>query len=246
MKPYDPLSFWKFLNFGPGNTTYACPGLRALSVYCRGERAQLEAMLEPMPFELADERFMVSITDFSNNSGKTYYDAAVVLAVRYGDHVGGSYYFEYEDKHSTVAGGRELWGYPKHYARVAMTLGEKGAEGATTLHEDVMFRIGLTFDDSVDRSAWADLKLYPHYQVRAVPQVNGPGFQSFDIISRDTSRDYRLIERRAGRGTVSFGPAISVAGETMKVVEVLGAEFTVGDFASTPENGVPKIVASLI
>jgi len=246
LKTYDPQKFWKFLNFGPGNVTYSCPGLKTLTVYCRGDRAQLEALLDPMPFELADDRFVVSIADFGNNSGKTYYDAAVILAVRYGDHLGGTYYFEYEDKHSTVAGGRELWGYPKHFAKIALSQEGDGASGAVTLHDDVMFRIGIKFDESVDRSAWQDLKLFPHYQVRAVPQVNGPGFQSFDIISRNTIKDYKLIERRIGRGEVILGSAISVSGQKLNVRDVLGAEYTVGDFASTKENGVPVVVASLI
>jgi len=212
----------------------------------QGEKEQIASFLKPMPFELADDRFVVSIADFGNNSGKTYYDAAVIFAVRYGDHVGGTYYFEYEDKHSTVAGGRELWGYPKHFAKIAVSATDEGARGAATLYDDVMFEIGVAFDDSVDRAAWADLRIYPHYQVRAVPEVNGPGFQSFDIISRDTSKDYKLKERKVGRGTVTFGPAISFDGEALRVSEVLGAEYTTGDFASTPENGVPKIIESFI
>lgn len=246
MKSYDPLKFWKFLRFGPGNTTYACPDLKTLSVYCRGDRAQMERFLEPLPFELADDRFVVSIADFGNNSGRTYFDAAVILPVRYGDHVGGTYYFEYEDKHTTVAGGRELWGYPKHFARMEMEETECGVRGRTSLYDDVMFEIGCDFDASANRDAWADLQIFPHYQVRAVPQVNGPGFQSFDIISRNTSEDFVLTERRAGRGSLSFGPTIGVEGEQMRAVEVLGAEYTVGNYASTPENGVPKVVASLI
>lgn len=246
MKHYDPLKFWNFLRFGPGNVTYACPGLKTLSVYCRGERAQMEQLLEPLPFELADDRFVVSIADFGNNSGRTYYDAAIILPVRYGDHVGGTYYFEYEDKHTTVAGGRELWGYPKHFARIELEETANGFRGKTSLYDDVMFEIAVDFDASVSREAWADLRLFPHYQVRAVPEVNGPGFQSFDIISRNTVKDYKLTERKVGRGSVSLGPTIAAGDERLRVVEVLGAEYSIGDFASTPENDVPTVVASLI
>jgi acetoacetate decarboxylase len=243
---YDPLKFWKFLNFGPGNTTYSCPGLKTLTVYCRGEGAQLRAFLDPTPFELADDRFAISIADFGNNSGKTYYDAAVIFAVRYGEHVGGSYYFEYEDKHSTVAGGRELWGYPKHFAKISLSESGDGIRGAATLEGDAVFEIGIAFDKSVNRAAWQDLRLFPHYQVRAVPQVNGAGFQSFDIVSRNTSKDYKLTERKVGRGEARLGSTVSFGGEKLRILEVLGAEYTVGDFASTHENGVPTIIASLI
>ena len=243
MKQYDPLAFWNFLRFGPGNVTYACPSLKTLSVYCRGDRGEMERLLDPLPFELADDRFVVSIADFGNNSGRTYYDAAIILPIRYGEHVGGTYYFEYEDKHTTVAGGRELWGYPKHFARIELEAASVGAHGKASLYDELMFEVGIDFDPAVDRDAWADLRLFPHYQVRAVPEVNGPGFQSFDIISRNTSKDYKLTERKIGRGRVSLGPAIAAG---LRVEEVLGAEYTVGDFASTQENGVPTIVASLI
>ncbi len=246
MKPYNPLEFWKFLRFGPGNTTYSCPGLKTLSVYCRGKREQLERLMDPMPFDLADDRFVVSIADFGNNSGRTYYDAAVILPVRYGEHVGGTYYFEYEDKHTTVAGGRELWGYPKHFAKIELAETANGVRGAARLYDDVMFEIGVEFDDSVSREPWQDLRLFPHYQVRAVPEVNGAGFQSFDIISRNTVKDYKLIDRKVGRGSVKLGPTISADGQTLEIVKVLGAEYTGGDFASTPENGVPVVVASLV
>jgi acetoacetate decarboxylase len=246
VKSYTPTAFFEFLGYGSGDHTYNCPGLRSLSVYCRGNRGQLVKLLEPTPFELADDRFLVSVADFANNSTTPYFDAAVILAVRYGDHVGGNYYFEWEDKHTTVAAGRELWGYPKHFARISLDDDAAGVLGRVSLEGDTSFEVEMTFDDQVTGAAWSDISFYPHLQVRAVPEANGPSFQSFDIISRNTAKDFKLSERRYGRAVVKFGPEIQAGGEPLEILETLGAEYTVGDFFATRQNGTPKIVASLV
>ncbi|MFT3797688.1 acetoacetate decarboxylase family protein [Microbacterium sp.] len=246
MKQYDPTSFFEFLGYGPGDQTYDCPGLRSLSIYCRGDEAQLRALLDPLPFELADDRFLVSIADFTNNSGMVYYDAAVVLAVEYDGHHGGTYYFEWEDSHISVTAGRELWGYPKHFAVISLTDDESGARGRVALEGTTAFEAELVFDDTADPSAWRGVSFSPHLQVRAVPQVNGASFQSFDIISRNTSLDFEPILRRFGRAQVRLGNEITVDGEPLRIVETLGGEYTVGNFHATRENGTPKIIASLI
>ncbi|MFT4028321.1 MAG: acetoacetate decarboxylase family protein [Protaetiibacter sp.] len=246
MKNYDPQSFFDFLGYGTGDQTYDCPGLRSLSVYCRGEAAQLERLLEPMPFELADDRFVVSIADFSNNSGMVYYDAAIILAVRYGEHTGGSYYYEWEDTHVSVAAGRELWGYPKHFALISLDEDDRGVTGHVGLEGQTAFDVRLAFDDDVDGSAWSDFTVYPHLQVRAVPQTNGPSFQHFDIISRNTAKDFELTSRRYGRAEVQFGAEIVAGDEPLRIVETFGGDYTIGDFHATRENGTPTIIASLV
>jgi len=246
VKPYDVNAFFKFLNFGPGNKTYHCPDLKALTVTCRGDADQLNAMLAPTPFELADDRFAISIADFRNIAARPYFDAAVILAVSYGSHRGGTYYFEYEDNHATVAGGRELWGYPKHFAKISLEEHQGSARGMVWLEGDTLFEIGM--DDGVagDLHAASGLSLYPHLQVRAVPQANGPSFQSFEILSRNTSKDYVPKLRKTGKGRVVMGKSVAFDGIPLKVLEILTAEYTVGDFYATAENGTPKIIASLV
>ncbi|MEU4779961.1 acetoacetate decarboxylase family protein [Micromonospora sp. NPDC023633] len=244
-EPYDVTSYFEFLGYGRGDQTYHCADLTSVIAYFRGDEAQLEELLRPTPFTLADDRFAVSIADFTRNSGATYIDAAVILAVRYGDLVGGTYYHEFEDKHGSVAGGRELWGYPKRYAKICFEADAHGARADVSNEGASLFSLDFTFDDTVDGSGWAGLSLYPHLQVRAVPQYDGPTFQSFDILSRDTSKDYVLKTRRYGRGAVRFGAALAVAGQPLHAVP-LGAELTVGDYASTAANGVPTHVAALV
>lgn len=243
---YDPNSFFKYLGYYPSDYTPTCPGLRTISVYVRGNRKQLEELLDPTPFVLNDDRFVVSIADFSNQSHFSFFDAAVLLPVRFGDVTGSTYYYEFEDSHETVASGREKWGYPKKYARISLEDDERGARGAVTLYDETMFSIAVDFDDVADNAHWRDYKVYPHIQARAVSDIYGPSFSAFDIITRDTSKDYVPISKRFGKASVTLGPSIGIGGQLLEIVEVLGGEYSVGNFSSTRENGRANVIASLV
>ena len=242
---YDPTSFFEFLKYRPANLPYFCPDQKGLTVFCRGRREQLEEILEPTPFELVDDRFAVVVTDFRNNSSYPYHDAGILLAVRFGDTVGGSFLFEFEDQHFTVASGREKWGYPKVYAHAGLDADDTAARGRVFLGDDVHLDISVDLTAEADPSAWQDLALYPHLQIRAVPEFDGPGFESFQVLSRDTSADYTLTSRHIGPATVELGDAVSFRGKRLDVLEVLGGEYKVGDFAATEENTKPTLLADL-
>lgn len=245
-KDYDVNRFFDYLGYYPSNYTPTCPKLRSLSVYVRGDRAQLEKLLEPTPFVLTDDRFLISIADFTNQSHFSFFDGAVLLPVCFGDVEGSTYYFEYEDNHETVASGREKWGYPKKYAKISLEDDERGARGEVALPGETMFKIAVDFDDARDNSAWRDYKVYPHLQARAVSDIYGPSFSAFDIITRDTSKDYEPISKRFGGASVELGSSIGINGKVLDIVEVLGGEYSVGNFASTRENGQANVIASLV
>lgn len=242
---YDINSFFKYLGYHPSNYTPTCPGLRSLSVFVRGNRKQLEELLEPTPFLLNDDRFVVSIADFSNQSHFAFFDGAVLLPVRFGEVTGSTYYYEFEDSHETVASGREKWGYPKRFAQIALDDDDRGARGSVTLQDNTMFSIAVDFDDDADQAAWRDYKVYPHIQARAISDIYGPSFSAFDIITRDTSKDYVPLSKRIGKASVKIDPAIGIGGHLLEVVEVLGGEYSVGNFASTRTNGQANVIASL-
>jgi acetoacetate decarboxylase len=243
---YDVDRFFSFLGYYPSNYTPTCPKMRTLSVYVRGVRQQLEELLDPTPFVLNDDRFIVTISDFRNQSHFSFFDAAVLIPVRFGDAEGSTYYFEFEDSHETVASGREKWGYPKKFAKISLEDDERSARGDVTLYDETLFRIAVDFDETSDNAAWRDYKVFPHLQIRAVSEIYGPSFSAFDIISRDTSKDYELINKRFGKASVELGPSIGINGRTLEIVEVLGGEYSIGNFASTRENGRANVIASLV
>lgn len=245
---YDVNRFAEFTGMMPGDSEYEVDDLRQLWVYCRGDRAQLQRMAGYLPFDLQDDIFVLGVGDFSRGPG--WADASVVLPIHFEGSRGGTYYFEYEDQHTSVAMGRETWGYPKAFARVEW---EEDAEGIRTRvydYDTEVFSIAAAFDEHVDDTAWSHLEIYPQYQVRAVPEKNGPGFDLLDVVTRDPSVDYTAKGRLLARAEVAMGK-VDIAngilrGEQLQVREVLGAELCVGDYRSTAENGVPRVVRSLI
>lgn len=243
---YDINSYFEFLGYYPSNYTPTCPGMRSLSIFVRGVRSELEALLKPTPFILTDDRFLISIADFSNHSHFSYYDAAILLPVSINGIKGSTYYFEFEDNHETVASGREKWGYPKKFAHIEMQDDNEGVSAQVTLGKESILSAELRFDSSVDRSEWADFQVFPHLQVRAISEISGPSFSQFDVISRDTSKDYELLSRQVGKASVELGAQIGLNGRSLTVVDVLGGEFSVGNFAATLENGQASLIASLI
>ncbi|MEU4779966.1 acetoacetate decarboxylase family protein [Micromonospora sp. NPDC023633] len=243
---YDPNQFFDFLGYGRGDQLYTCPDLRTLSVYCRGDQEQLARLFAPTPFTLTDDRFLVTIADFTNCSAGPYFDAGIVFPVRYGDHEGANYFFEWEDQSWSVALGRELWGYPKKFADISLTADDAGIRGAVSLRNEPIIDLAIRYDADADGAAWDGFRTFPHLQVRAVPQPNGPAFQSFDILSRDTSPNFLVKERRYGIGELSLGQSVALGDNKLEVSAVLGAEYVIGDYAITKQNGIPDVIASLV
>jgi len=249
-KPYDPKAFFTFLGFHAGDMEYNCPDLRTLNVYCRGDREQLQQLLSVTPFTLTSDIFVATIADFANCSTAPYMDAGIILPIAYKEHIAGNYFFEFEDQHWSVAAGRELWGYPKRYAKIALDNDQAGAHGTVQDYDTSIMDIAVSFDDAVTSTPWKDVKLAPTIQIRAVPELDGPSFSQFDLIMRNTAANFVVKERRLGKGKIALGPVDIgsglLGGAQLKIKEVLGAEYIVGDFAATKTNGTPVTLDSLV
>lgn len=243
---YDPNSFFAYLGYPGGEQPYFAPGLSSLTVYCRGEEANLAKLLEPTPFELADTVFGIQIADFRSTDIGPYWDSGIVVPVRYGETRGATYLFEWEDQPWSIAFGREVWGYPKQSGAIDLVAEDDEVRGAVTHEGAAVFSIGARLEDGYDDSAWRGVSLYPHLQVHCLPAADRGGFSLFEIVSRDTSADFALASRRVGSGRVELGSSIAIAGTELVVGEVLGAEYVVGDYACTRENGRASVIDRLI
>jgi acetoacetate decarboxylase len=243
---YDVKNFFDYLGYPGGDQPYWNEDLRTLSIYCRGNRANLEALLEPTPFELADDRFLVQIADFRNASCGPYYDSGIVIPVRYGDTVGANYYFEFEDTNWSVTFGREVWGYPKQFGEIQLEDSAELVSGTVTRAGEQIFSISMSPQADFTNEAWSDMHTYPHLQVHYLPEANGGGFKTFEIIGRDTSKDFTLKSKIFGPAQVELSDILSVKGVTLEIEEILGGEYSVGDYACTVENGISWVVDDLL
>ncbi|MGC4013761.1 MAG: acetoacetate decarboxylase family protein [Luteolibacter sp.] len=254
MNSYDIDRYFEYLGYARGDLTYTCKNQRSLVVWCRGDREQMERLLEPTPFKLADDRFKISVADFSENTlgdqftrPAPFLDAGIVLAVEFEGTVGSTYYYEWENIHETVAGGRELHGYPKRFASVSLEESETGVKGRVTLEGLLVLDVDFAFDESVAASGGEGFPAVPHLQVRAVPEFDGSSFSQFDILGRDSGKDLQVHSRRfLGTAEVTYGEAFAAAGEPFEIATVLGAEYVIQDFATSSENGIMYRVASLV
>jgi acetoacetate decarboxylase len=260
---YDADAFFGRLGYPSGEQPYSCESLRSVSVVCQGDAGNLERLLAGTPFELADDRFVVQIADFGNATVGAFYDSGVIVPVRYGDHSGATFLFEYEDQPWSVAFGREVWGYPKEFAEVSLEDSETGAVGKVWRTGELIFSMAVDYQDhdaqaaaaggtqadpgrGLDESPASDLTLYPHLQVHALPAADRRGFSAFEIVARDTSSEFALESRRCGSASVKFGPAVSIGGVQLEVVQVLGGEYTVGDYTCSADRGRAAVIDRLV
>ncbi|WP_163434673.1 acetoacetate decarboxylase family protein, partial [Escherichia coli] len=58
---------------------------------------------------------------------RNYLEGGVVVPARYGDLVGGHVLYEYVTTDDSMAGGREVWGYPKKLGEVGFDEHPNGA-----------------------------------------------------------------------------------------------------------------------
>jgi acetoacetate decarboxylase len=222
---------------------YHCPGNRTVYAVCRGDEAALKAVLAPTPFDYVDDLFVVSVTDFSNCDKVPYYDAAIVMPVRFGDLEGGYYAFEYEDDDRAIAAGRELWGYPKKYAAISLERDTDLVRGVALRHGTTIMEVEVPLEFGV--KAPSKPTVLPHLNLKTVPAPDGPGTTLRQVIARDTTPDFVLKEELFGHAKVTLRPVAGCPLDLFAPIEVLGGGYIVGDFHATEENGWGRVVATL-
>ncbi|MFO0995666.1 MAG: acetoacetate decarboxylase family protein [Alphaproteobacteria bacterium] len=222
---------------------YQCKNNRILYVVCRGNRRVIDRYLKRTPFESVDDRYIVSVADFSNCDKAQFMDAAIVLPIRFRGRLGGYYLFEYENNDAAIAAGRDLWGYPKKYAAITMTRRGRVVTAKAMRHGKAIMELSVDLSKSVD--SVPRLKLTPHYNMHVQPRPDGPGYTAMRIIERDTSPDYVLKSERFGAGKVTLRGLATDPLNEFKPLEILGGGFITGDFYATEANGWGRVVATM-
>lgn len=221
---------------------YQCKNNRILYVVCRGHRRVIDRYLKPTPFESVDDRYIVSIADFSQCDKAQFMDAAIVLPVRFRNRLGGYYLFEYENNDAAIAAGRDLWGYPKKYAEITMTRRGHVVAGKAVRHGKAIMEVSV--DLSKPRALVPRLKLTPHYNMHVQPRPDGPGYAAMRIIERDTSPDFVLKSERFGAGRLSLRGLATDPLHEFQPIEILGGGLVTGDFHATEANGWGRVIAT--
>lgn len=220
---------------------YECPGNRSLNAICQGDPDILSQYLENTPFTLNGDRFLVYVSDFTHCRKAPFMDAGIVIPVRFGEREGGYFLFEYEDNDAAIAAGRDLWGYPKKFGTIELTEHEGGASASVVRHGVPLITIDCRFD-GVEAEP---LKTTPHLNIHIQPAPDGTILNK-RVIARDTSPDFRLTSSRWGSADVTLGSLATDPISPLGPVKVLAANYAVGDFFATEENGWGKTIANLV
>ncbi len=220
---------------------YRCPRNRSLNAVCQGDPEVLKAYLANTPFTLADDRFLVYVSDFTNCDKIPFMDAGVVIPVEFEGRTGGYFLFEYEDNDAAIAAGRDLWGYPKKYGDILLE--ERGDRvTASVTRKGVPL---ITINCTLDGAPAPALKTTPHLNIHVQPAPDG-GILNKRVIARDTSPDFQLTSNRSGSATVSLGSIATDPLTPLQPLALLGASYVIGDFFATETNGWGKTIATLV
>lgn len=232
----------------PNNPQF-CKDLKTISVYCRTKPEIIKKYLEPTPFEYVTDQFVISVGDYSNGTAASFYDAGIIVPVRYKNVVGGYFLFEYEDLASSISGGRELWGYPKKAGEFSWKEDDGRIEVGVARENHEIIHISLDMCAGA-ASELPNLTIYPHLLLWTMPKYGGPGIQCQKLLARDTSMDFALKTKKEAAAHVTLSgyehfPIIEPLDELCPV-EIYGARYTVGDYACTEQNGWASLVDVII
>lgn len=210
-------------------------GYRKISLLCEASTEGISKALPP-GFECESNLIEVfvmhcpEVYDVANPEmgPRNYMEGGVVLHARYGDLVGGHVAYEYVTTDDALAGGREVWGYPKKLGEVSF---EELAGGE--IHASVS-RLGRKLIDARfapgDAPAFTKPGLQPRIQVKRIPRADGQGYD-VDQVIRNELRAPKVQQHVRGSGSVSLGgsPIMDPLFE-LGVERVIGAEFVVAEF----------------
>ncbi|MFY0762452.1 acetoacetate decarboxylase family protein [Metabacillus dongyingensis] len=218
---------------------YECLGQTSLSVYFRPNREILQEWVKTTPYKLEENIAVAVVTDFSNCDKVSYMDFAIVVPVSYDGKRGGWYVFEYEDNDAAIAAGRELWGYPKKYASISLEQDGDTIIGKAERNDGLSIEVkGIPGEPE----GIPEVIIYPHFNIRSIPNPDKSGVWRNQLIQRNTSSDFKLHSRQLLKGSIQFQGTQDNPLHLLGEGPILGAVYTSGDFYATETNGWGKII----
>ncbi len=231
----------------PASPCYAPPpwnytGARMLNVVCRAEHADAVYRWVPMPLKPSrdDGMFVIffmkvpSIPELGEHYHSTECGILIPAMTADGQVRGATFAIMYLDNDVALAGGREIWGYPKKLG--SLTFDEHGNDLTVVARhldyrdkdEGVIFTAQAKFDGSNEQIWDVVAGLEPRLLHRVIPDPYGPVAQSSEVL-KVVHTHGRVYEKKTGSATVEFGVSEERFNE-WGAVEVLGATFRVCDF----------------
>ena len=221
--------------------TYDFYGAQMLTVYWLTRPEIVERLLPP-PLEPVEEPLAYAfVANYPRtNFGPPYREGALFLRARFEGVTGGYCLAMPVTGDMAMAGGREIFGFPKKMAAITFAAGEKQAGGSVERHGQRFFEVQADLTSSPNNPDFLTLfssstGVEADGAISAV-SYNFKVFQAPDSIGFDYPP--RLVRQRTllrpettlfGRAEVALPPADCDPWHEVEVVTLLGAVYTVGN-----------------
>lgn len=212
-----------------------------LACACRANPAAIEALV-PAPLEAAPGGIILANFADLRAVGQGPYDEAVInlsyheafisIPVTYKGNPGVYVAYMYLDSDGAIAGGREVWGFPKKLARFAFSVREGGLTRSVERGGVDLFRVSMQFNRPGNKEDLAMLRA-PCYNMKIIPSVEKGTLPDVYQLTATTFENiviHRVIE---GDATIEIGQCGADPLYRLKPVEVLKGMYCEIDFDLT-------------
>jgi hypothetical protein len=170
----------------PLDGEYGSSDFEAIAVLARVEESVIADLLSSTPFHPVGPYVWLEMMVMRNSYGiEPYAGGGVVVPASYKGVIGGFYAFCYVDTDSSLALGREAYGYPKKFARANYQCTGRAATASFT-RPNLDVRISVVLDQEPGRIL-PDAPRYPHLLFQAIPTADNKDALFQRVLARDTS-----------------------------------------------------------
>lgn len=232
---------------------YSIPDQKSISIVCRTKQDIVDKYLSVTPFDSISDIFWITFDDSTNYDGVEgpYQTMSLVVPVVHKGIVGGYKMLTYNNNSDVVLRNREVFGYPDKFASIMID--EDDEKITCTCH---LLATGLPMGKKLvhaelDKTQPVKIsidtyQMGPDIILKTMGRPEGPGILYELAMSRDTTPDYKLKDKKETKAAISLLGCETDPLDEFGPVEILGGVIIRGDFHSTEENGWPVINEEVI
>ncbi|ASQ46640.1 acetoacetate decarboxylase [Legionella clemsonensis] len=129
----------------------------------------------PAPLEVTEPLVKFEVIRMPDSTGfGDYTESGQVIPVRYQGKEGGYTHAMYLDDHPPIAGGREIWGFPKKLARPHLTVEKETLLGTLDYGHNRIATATMGYKyQTLDLKKVAQAMVTPSYLLKIIPHVDG-------------------------------------------------------------------------
>lgn len=225
----------------PSDLKYYASNVRGVMLVCEADEDKIKKHLENTPFNYYTNKVIVEGGFFGDCTMGDFCNSGIVIPVEYKGKYGGYYSYCYVDTDSSVALGREPYGYPKKSALISYEEKDGGKVDIVTTRNNVeIMRVEASLTDKQLEESIVTPS--PHLLLQIIPDVDGKELLVNRIIERNASLPpTKIIDRKMADAKLTIGESKDDPLYLLGISDVLQAYFTVVDFHWAPG----KVIADL-